>query len=82
MSEPVSAAALRLRAAVTPSMSQAELARKLGVSAQAVSAWLSGAAMPRPEKMAQIESLLGIPMRAWTEHEEPVAAEPAPPEAS
>lgn len=78
MGEPVSAAALRLRAAVTPSMSQAELARKLGVSAQAVSAWLSGAAMPRPEKMAQIESLLGIPMRAWTEEPAtPAAAAPA-----
>lgn len=82
MSEHVSAAALRLRAAVTPSMSQAELARKLGVSAQAVSAWLSGAAMPRPEKMAQIESLLGIPMRAWTEQEESAATPVAEPGAT
>lgn len=71
MHDPPSSAAARLRAAVTPSMSQAELARKLGVSQQAVSAWLNGVAMPRPEKMAQIEKILGIPMRAWTEPAEP-----------
>lgn len=47
-------------------MSQAELARKLEVSAQAVSDWLRGDTLPRPELMAKIEDILGVPMRAWT----------------
>lgn len=46
-------------------MNQALLAKKLGVSQQAVSAWLAGRALPEPERMAAIESLLAIPMREW-----------------
>lgn len=48
-----------------PVMSQSDLARTLGVSQQAVSAWLHGRALPGPERMAVIEQLLGIPMRDW-----------------
>ncbi|HXG69949.1 MAG TPA: helix-turn-helix transcriptional regulator [Gemmatimonadaceae bacterium] len=46
-------------------MNQARLAEELGVSQQAVSAWLSGRALPEPGRMAVIEGLLGIPMRDW-----------------
>jgi transcriptional regulator with XRE-family HTH domain len=56
-----------LRASLKPKMNQADLAKALGVTQQAVSAWLSGAAQPKPELMARIEDLLGIPMRDWTE---------------
>jgi transcriptional regulator with XRE-family HTH domain len=48
-------------------MSQSDLARQLEVSPQAVSEWVRGAKQPSAERMAQIEDLLGIPMRAWTE---------------
>jgi transcriptional regulator with XRE-family HTH domain len=48
-------------------MSQAELARRLGVSPQAVSGWVMGNAKPTADLMAKIEDVLGIPMRAWTE---------------
>jgi transcriptional regulator with XRE-family HTH domain len=58
----------RLRASLDPRvMSRADLAEKLGVSRQAVSDWVSGDSQPKPELMAKIEDLLGIPMRSWTE---------------
>lgn len=47
-------------------MTQAELARQLEVSPQAVSDWLRGDSVPKPNLMAKIEDLLGVPMRAWT----------------
>lgn len=46
-------------------MNQTALAKALGVSQQAVNAWLKGRALPEPERMAQIEELLSIPMRDW-----------------
>lgn len=48
-------------------MNQLQLSKELGVSQQAVSAWTTGIAKPKPEIMAQIETLLGIPMREWVE---------------
>jgi len=48
-------------------MNQTELAKRLGVSPQAVSSWTKGRALPEPERMAEIESILGIPMRDWVE---------------
>jgi transcriptional regulator with XRE-family HTH domain len=51
-------------------MTQAELARRLGVSRQAVTAWLNGS-KPDADSMAKIEDLLGIPMRAWAEEAAP-----------
>lgn len=58
----------RLAKALRPTrvMSQSELARQLDVSPQAVSDWVRGDCQPKPELMAKIEDLLGIPMRAWT----------------
>lgn len=62
----VSKAARALRRKLSPPvMNQARLAEHLGVSQQAVSAWLAGRALPEPERMAAIESLLEIPMREW-----------------
>lgn len=62
----VSKAARDLRRKLSPPvMNQARLAERLGVSQQAVSAWLAGRALPEPERMAAIESLLEIPMREW-----------------
>lgn len=67
----VSKAAVTLRARLTPAtppvMNQTKLAKELGVSQQAVNAWLKGRALPEPERMAAIESLLQIPMRDWVE---------------
>ena len=65
--KPLSRAALDLDAALTPKMTRVTLAAALGVSPQAISAWLSGVAQPTADKMAKIEELTGIPMRAWTE---------------
>jgi transcriptional regulator with XRE-family HTH domain len=63
----LSKGASNLRAKLSPIMSQTELAKRLGVSQQAVSAWLKGRALPEPERMAAIEEILGIPMRDWVE---------------
>lgn len=66
MGDALSRAACELRRKLTPPvMNQARLAEKLGVTQQAVSAWLKGRALPEPERMAAIEQLLGIPMRDW-----------------
>ncbi len=51
-------------------MSQSDLAKRLNVSPQAVSGWVSGKSKPTPDLMAKLEDLLGIPMRAWTEPSE------------
>jgi transcriptional regulator with XRE-family HTH domain len=48
-------------------MAPGELAKRLGVSPQAVSGWVTGKSKPAPDVMARLEDLLGIPMRAWTE---------------
>jgi transcriptional regulator with XRE-family HTH domain len=72
MANALSVAAVELRRRLMmPVRSQSDLARRLGVSPQAVSAWLSGAAKPEPERMAAIETLLGIPMRDWISFEQP-----------
>lgn len=61
-------AAQRLAELTKPrNMSQAELGRQLGVTAQAVNAWIRGGSVPSPDLMAKIEDLTGIPMRDWTE---------------
>jgi len=63
----VSVGAQKLREALSPKFTQAEFAEKLGVTKQAIHAWLSGNARPTADKMAKIEDLTGIPMRAWAE---------------
>ncbi len=62
----VSVGAQQLKEALTPKLSRAELAEKLGVTKQAIYAWLNGIARPDPDKMVEIERLTGIPMQAWT----------------
>lgn len=66
-SRPISNAAVRLKTALTPRMTQRRLAKLLGVSGQAVNSWLRGRSRPAPEQMAAIQRLLGIPMTAWIE---------------
>lgn len=68
MGNPLSKAASELRKKLSPQvMNQTSLAKELGVSQQAVNSWLKGRALPEPERMAEIERLLGIPMRDWVE---------------
>ena len=59
-----------LQKAVTPKIKAAKLAEKLGVTSQAVSAWVRGEAKPEPLHMAKLEDLLGIPMRSWLDPDE------------
>lgn len=62
------AASRLLEEAVRPKvMAPGELAKRLGVSPQAVSGWVTGKSKPAPDVMARLEDLLKIPMRAWTE---------------
>jgi transcriptional regulator with XRE-family HTH domain len=44
-------------------MAQAELARRLGLSAQAVSAWLAGNVKPSHENVSRIEDVLNVEPR-------------------
>lgn len=55
---------------------QSELARRLGVTPQAVSNWVNGHGTPSMEAAAEMERIFGIPMRDWidvAEAEEPAA---------
>lgn len=62
------AASKLLEEAVRPKvMAPGELAKRLGVTPQSVSDWVAGKSKPKPDLMAEIEDLLQIPMRAWTE---------------
>jgi transcriptional regulator with XRE-family HTH domain len=56
-----------LRQLVLPKLTQAELAEKLGVSQQTVSAWVNGVANPTTDRMRRLEDEFGIPMRSWAE---------------
>ena len=50
-------------------VTQERIAQALGVSKQAVSAWITGVARPTPERMVQLERDFGVPMQAWTEED-------------
>jgi len=57
--------------------SQAELARRLNVSAQAVTNWLKGVDFPRPDKLLKLAVLLKLPfdqLVTQTNHDLPVVA--------
>lgn len=63
-----------LRHCTSPKLTRDEIAERLGVSKQAVYAWVNGLARPTSDKLAELEDLAGIPMRAWTEPPEGDAA--------
>jgi transcriptional regulator with XRE-family HTH domain len=67
LSKAAVALAEKLEPRTTLGMTAAELARKLGVTPQAVSGWIKGKAVPTPETLRALEDVTGIPMRAWTE---------------
>jgi transcriptional regulator with XRE-family HTH domain len=46
-------------------MTQETLAEALGVTQQAVSAWLRGVTKPSPERIKRIETLLGVSATDW-----------------
>ncbi len=56
-------------------LSQAAIARELGVSREAVSKWLRGRAFPRPEKLLRLALLLGLTLDQTMERV-PGAADP------
>ncbi|HDV1396959.1 TPA: helix-turn-helix transcriptional regulator, partial [Escherichia coli] len=49
---------------------QAQLARKLGVSAQSVQYWTTGKTFPRSDKLAQLSEISGYP-QSWFLGEDP-----------
>lgn len=56
-------------------LSQKDFAKTIcGTSQQVLSNWLCGFARPTPEKMAELQKRLGIPMAAWTQLEDRTAA--------
>lgn len=46
-------------------MTQSGLARELGVTQQAVSAWINGRLRPNGERISRIQELLGIAKNEW-----------------
>ncbi len=52
---------------VTPPITAAELARRIGVSPAAVGQWLAGATAPSRDNAAAIETITGIPASAWVD---------------
>ena len=67
LSKAAAALASKLECRTELGMTASELARKLGVTPQAVSGWIRGKAVPGPETLRALEDVTGIPMRAWTE---------------
>ena len=65
---------MAVRAATTPRISVAALAKKTGVSKETVRRWRSGQSEPSAEQMAILEDLGIAPMRAWSEDD----SSPAP----
>jgi transcriptional regulator with XRE-family HTH domain len=65
-----SAGARRLLEIVRPPVeTQAGIARKLGVTPQAVQKWLCGFSRPEREHREKLEQLVGIPAASWDEIE-------------
>lgn len=66
---PISKGARSLRRILSPqqTLTQKQLAEKLGVTQQAVSAWLRGGSRPDHRRMQAIESLLGVSVADWDE---------------
>lgn len=66
-----SKASVRLAKLVAPKtelgLSAAELAKRLGVTRQAVHQWITGKNPPSLEMCRKLEIETGIPMREWTE---------------
>lgn len=54
-----------LRALTRPQARQDEVAQQLGISQQAVSAWMSGRTKPSYEKKLKLQELFGIPVDSW-----------------
>ena len=48
-----------------PPMSMREVARQVGVSVTAVSAWCQGISIPTEENQKKLAKLLGIPVSSW-----------------
>lgn len=65
----ISRGAVALKGILKPeqALTQKQLAEKLGVTQQAVSAWLRGAARPDHRRMLRLEELLSVPVSAWDE---------------
>lgn len=74
----VSRAAVKLRKMLTPPLgSQADLARKLGVSPQAVSGWVRGDSPPSLKSASDLEELTGIPASDWLKESDGETESPA-----
>ena len=59
-------------------MSQSEVARRLGVSQQAVYAWVAGTSKPSLERMIKLRDLLGIAVEDWAAPPPPASGSSLP----
>lgn len=55
----------RLRKALRPRMTVAQLAQELDVSTAAVNYWLQGETTPARKYREKLEKILGIPANSW-----------------
>jgi len=70
-----SKAVVTLRRGLTAELgNQSALARRLNITQQALSGYLTGKFKPEAEIMARIEDELGIPMRDWLTEADEVEA--------
>lgn len=70
MADPTPAARKLAELCSPPPTSQADLARRLGITPQAVSSWITGRTRPAPAVRRTLEQLLGIPVAQWLTPEE------------
>ena len=62
--------ALRLRELFKPTLTQKDLADRLGVTQQAIPQWIKGTSKPDPLCRKKLERVLGIPEEAWLTDDE------------
>lgn len=68
--------ALRRKLTPTPTLTQAQLAERLGVTQQAISAWMRGVSRPEDERRTELEKI--VPECRASDWDEEAAEESGP----
>lgn len=74
----LSKGAVKLKRVLIKGLSQAELARRMGVSQQAISKWVVAGQQPCLAAVIEMEKMFGIPAAEWRQKSRSPEAQPVP----